>query len=310
MDERTGRVDGVELEQTAPSASPSGLSEERRETLDPWPAQALHAALDLSGEPPEHGDPLPLLWTALFFKPLYRRGDLGADGAPTRGDALEATGLGPFRRQSAGRVLRSKPFRLGVRATRLTTLAQSRPAAGGEAAPPRLSVRHQYLTADGAMETEERDYVFGDARKPPQPDAGPTRPEALGLPEQPPWRRGWTADPVLLFRFAALTHDAHRVSYDADYARRTERLPGLLTPPALQALLLMDLLRERGPDKPVARLAYRALSPLYETEAFETRGRLELGPDGAPAGARLWVAAPDLAVGGWRLTLEAAVGFA
>ena len=47
-------------------------------------------------------------------------------------------------------------------------------------------------------------------------------------------------DPTQLFRFSALTFNAHRIHYDRDYARDVEFYPGLVVQGPYIATLLMD----------------------------------------------------------------------
>jgi 3-methylfumaryl-CoA hydratase len=70
-------------------------------------------------------------------------------------------------------------------------------------------------------------------------------------------------DPVLLFRFSALTYNAHRIHYDLQYAR-AEGYPGLVVHGPLQALLMAELARSGGP----ARYSYRLVAPLYEDQGL------------------------------------------
>jgi 3-methylfumaryl-CoA hydratase len=65
-------------------------------------------------------------------------------------------------------------------------------------------------------------------------------------------------DPVLLFRFSALTFNAHRIHYDADYARGEEGYPGLVVHAPLLAVLAMEPLRRAGSPR-VTRVAFDAL---------------------------------------------------
>ena len=74
-----------------------------------------------------------------------------------------------------------------------------------------------------------------------------------GLPRRrrPPnaaWERTIQADDVLLFRYSALTFNAHRIHYDRRYATEVEGYPGLVVHGPLIATLLMDLLRRHQPD--------------------------------------------------------------
>jgi 3-methylfumaryl-CoA hydratase len=80
-------------------------------------------------------------------------------------------------------------------------------------------------------------------------------------------------DPVLLFRYSALTFNGHRIHYDRDYATRVEGYPGLVVHGPLIATLLVDLLRRHRPDVPLAAFAFRAVSALYDTESFSVNGR-------------------------------------
>ena len=45
------------------------------------------------------------------------------------------------------------------------------------------------------------------------------------------------ADPVLLFRYSALTFNGHRIHYDRDYVTKVEGYPGLMFHGPLQAAL-------------------------------------------------------------------------
>jgi len=49
------------------------------------------------------------------------------------------------------------------------------------------------------------------------------------------------ADPVLLFRYSALTFNGHRIHYDRDYVTKVEGYPGLVFHGPLQAALIVEL---------------------------------------------------------------------
>ena len=55
-------------------------------------------------------------------------------------------------------------------------------------------------------------------------------------------------DPTLLFRFSALTYNAHRIHYDRPYATEVEGYPGLVVQGPLQAIALAELCRRHRPD--------------------------------------------------------------
>jgi 3-methylfumaryl-CoA hydratase len=74
--------------------------------------------------------------------------------------------------------------------------------------------------------------------------------------------RAVTVDPVLLFRFSALTYNAHRIHYDLQYARG-EGYPGLVVHGPLQALRMVEQVRPIGSE-----YSYRLVAPLYEDQGL------------------------------------------
>jgi 3-methylfumaryl-CoA hydratase len=128
----------------------------------------------------------------------------------------------------------------------------------------------------GAVLTDEHDIVFrGES-----PLAAPPVP----APGGETWRREIRPDPVLLFRYSAVTFNSHRIHYDQPYATKVEGYPGLVVHGPLIATLLVDLLRRNLPTVTLKRYAFRALKPLYDTANFFTCGV----PDAAGKTAKLW----------------------
>ena len=85
-----------------------------------------------------------------------------------------------------------------------------------------------------------------------EPGARIAAPAAVELPRAaaPAWTRTVTPTPVLLFRFSALTFNAHRIHYDRPYAINEEGCPGLVLHGPLTAVLLLDLVH-RHTDRTV-----------------------------------------------------------
>ncbi len=82
-------------------------------------------------------------------------------------------------------------------------------------------------------------------------------------------------DPVLLFRYSALTFNSHRIHYDRPYVTEVEGYPGLIVHGPLIATLLVDLLRRQLPDAKVRRFSFRAMRPLFDIHRFAVCGRAE-----------------------------------
>jgi 3-methylfumaryl-CoA hydratase len=93
----------------------------------------------------------------------------------------------------------------------------------------------------------------------PQPDAPPPLPGDRVWPVE--------VNPVLLFRFSALTYNAHRIHYDRDYAR-AEGYPGLLVHGPLQALLMAELARREAERPARCDYSYRLVAPLFDGQGL------------------------------------------
>ena len=89
------------------------------------------------------------------------------------------------------------------------------------------------------------------------------------------WERVIRPDDVLLFRYSALTFNAHRIHYDRRYATEVGGYPGLVVHGPLIATLLLDLVRRNLPDAKIGWFAFRAVSPLFDTAPFAACGKPE-----------------------------------
>jgi 3-methylfumaryl-CoA hydratase len=97
-----------------------------------------------------------------------------------------------------------------------------------------------------------------------------------------------TPDPVLLFRFSALTFNSHRIHYDRTWAMEVEGYPGLVVHGPLTTTLLIDFARDQNPGRRIVGYTTQARAPLFDNAPFELRGR--------PAGdgrCELWAVTPE-----------------
>jgi 3-methylfumaryl-CoA hydratase len=271
--------------------SPDAPALEIPDRIDPWQAAALHATLDLPGEAPGVGDPLPPLWHFVQFREARPRSDLGDDGHPRLGGFIPDFGL-PRQMWAGGRLEFLAPLRVGDDAVRRSTVLNTALKDGRSGRLAFVTVLHEITGPAGLAIREEQDIVY---REPHDPDA-PARPAPPRAPEDPAWMSLMTADPTLLFRYSALTFNGHRIHYDLDHARTVEGYDGLVVHGPLLAQLMADLAGACA-GRALTAFSFRAVSPVVHGREFAICG----APEGADA-ARMWVRGPG---GGLAMTGEA-----
>jgi 3-methylfumaryl-CoA hydratase len=92
------------------------------------------------------------------------------------------------------------------------------------------------------------------------------------------------ADPVLLFRYSALTFNGHRIHYDRDYVTKVEGYPGLIFHGPMQAAFLVEFAAKLHGGTAPKKFIYRGLQPLFEGSEFS------INANDARAGMELWTA--------------------
>lgn len=257
-----------------------GRTETRHDIAAAAPLRGLAALLDhdASASPPAT---VPPLGHWLYFLPDARQSAIGSDGHPRRDDAglLPPVPL-PRRMWAGGRVEFLAPIRVGAALTRVTTITAIRARHGASGDLLFVTLQHD-IAADGTPAIREaQDLVY---RAPADAAATPAVAATIPVaPEPADAVRRMSPDPVLLFRYSALTFNAHRIHYDRDYARDVEGYAGLVVQGPLIATLLMDHGLQSMPGIAPRHFHFRAEAPLI---------------DGAPVdlcllrqadGARLW----------------------
>jgi 3-methylfumaryl-CoA hydratase len=241
---------------------------ERTEMLAPGPAQALATLLDVS-VPDLERDGLPLLWHWIYLLDRPAQADLGPDGHPIRHAVPAPPEPGRRRMWAGGRVHTRGPLRSGALATRRTKVISVQEKHGRTGRLTFVVVGHQILQDGRVVVDEQQDIVYRDAT------SGSAAPSG-GEPIVPATEGEWSIDvsPTLLFRFSALTYNAHRIHYDRDYARDVEGYPGLLTHGPLQALAMAEAARRQGSDGEQI-FEYRLISPLFDHQGMVVRATAE-----------------------------------
>jgi 3-methylfumaryl-CoA hydratase len=258
-----------------------GRKESREDVVSAWPVLALAATFDRTDPPPRPGDAIPPGWHWLYFLEAKPASELGHDGHPKLGGFLPPVGVAR-RMWAGGRIEFRRPLRIGDEVRRDSEIVSIQHKTGRSGGMVFVTVRHT-VTAEGeAAVVDEVDIVY---REPARP--GSAAPAGTPAPRDAAWRREIVADPVMLFRYSALTFIGHRIHYDIDYCRQEEGYPGLVVHGPLQTLLLLDLCRRHEP-RTVKRIDYRALHPLFHFEPVTVHGRA--AADGSTA--QVWTANP------------------
>lgn len=238
----------------------------------------MRGLLDRDPHAVADGAELPLGWHWLYFRDPLRRSALGADGHEARGAFMPAVGL-PRRMWAGGRLRSRRPVVVGRPAELRSQVTEVTEKHGRTGRLVFATVSHVVLQDGVACVEEEQTIVYREAGilatgEPADAVAssGGTDSDSVASgveadgddampPPQPTWQETFRPNAVALFRFSALTYNAHRIHYDRAYAR-SEGYPDLLVHAPLTALVLMDA-AQRNWQARVRTFEYRALSPLF-----------------------------------------------
>jgi 3-methylfumaryl-CoA hydratase len=175
---------------------------------------------------------------------------------------------------AGGRLLFRAPLRLGEAHTRVSTIRSIEKKSGRSGELVFVTVVHEVHGPAGLAIEEEQDLVY---REP----GGATPPRPVEAPADAPAATVAT-DPVLLFRYSALTMNSHRIHYDRPYAEREEGYAGLVVHGPLQATLLARL-AVQSLSRPLAAFRFRGIAAAIAGEPLHLHAQAE----GTPL--ELWV---------------------
>ncbi len=224
-------------------------------------AARLATCLDVDPAVLDHGV-LPALWHWALFHAEVPTAGLGVDGHPRRRAEMDDF---PQRMWVGGRVRVVRPLRIGVDAERVSRIVKADVKEGGAGRFWLVTVAHTIEQEGAPHVEEEQDLVFRSAGA-----LAPVGPDA-DTPPDGEWVEERVADPKLLFRFSAVTANAHRIHYDQPYATGVEGYPDLVVHGPLTAILLAELARaRRGRD--AGEISYRARAPHFANRRFWLAG--------------------------------------
>lgn len=228
----------------------SEKDEERvNDRVDPARAEAYLATMGVT-QAVESGAELPPFAHHAFFWAPKTEDALGIDGHPKLGGLVPDMGL-PLRMWAGGRLRWHAPFRAGVNAERFSRVTAVTQKEGRSGKLAFVTIRHEIRQRSQPVLTEDQDIVYREA--------GAIKGEAPVAAETPDERRALKPSIITLFRYSALTFNAHRIHYDQTYCE-AEGYPGLVVHGPLMAASLALMAAER---KPLEKFEFRATAPLF-----------------------------------------------
>lgn len=241
-----------------------GRVEEARDVVTARQARQMAATLDVTGSFAD-GDPLPALWHWMGWTPEAAMAELGPDGHPAKGGFLPPVPL-ERRMWAGGRLEFLAPLRIGEVLHRRSEILKVAEKTGTTGRMVFVTVLHEVSGAAGLAIREEQDIVYiamPDRFTPPPPVTAPAA----------SWRQDVPMDTVRLFRFSALTFNAHRIHFDLPYATTVEKYPGLVVHGPMQAMLLMQAARARAEGAMPRGYRFRGVRPLFHFDALSLQGQ-------------------------------------
>jgi len=239
-----------------------GRTTEVSDFLTPQLVKGLRATLFQEIGEPKTGDAAPFTVHWCLGQPVFPMSELGRDGHPTRGGFLPPVPL-PRRMWAGGELQFFDTLRVGDEPKRTSRIADVTLKSGSTGQLCFVSVEHLVTTPRGTAIRERQDIVYREMG-----GAQGAAPAKAASPPTAQHRETHVSDPVLLFRYSALTFNGHRIHYDRDYVTRVEGYPGLIFHGPLQAAFIIELAAKLHGGTPPTKFVYRGVQPLFEGGEF------------------------------------------
>lgn len=230
----------------------------------PTLAMRLAALLDRDPATVREGEALPRGWHVALFTVSTAHAALRPDGVGGLGFAMPDLGL-PRLMLGGKRTRFEGDIVIGSRVRRESRIASVVPKTGRSGAMAIVTVRHAIFGEGREMPiiVEEQDYIMRQeaitGSAPARPTSPPDR-EAQGVSQG--HMRTIVPSEIMLFRYCAITFNAHRIHYDQPYATSAEGYPGIVVNGGLPGLFLIELFKETAGREPNV-FDIRNVGPLY-----------------------------------------------
>jgi 3-methylfumaryl-CoA hydratase len=234
-----------------------GLSQVRR----------IAGMLDEDPDAYRNGTPLPANWFIMFFPNITRQSDIGPDGHPNPGVVLPPIPL-PRRMGAGRRVEVMGRLRAGVPASRTTEVVAITPKIARTGRIAILTLRDVIECESKTIAVDEYDAVY---REMPQPGEKSKVTPSVPAPANADWADEIHLSEALVFRYSAISWNAHRIHYDADYSRDVEGYPATVQNGGLSMTLLSSAALKRAPGE-LRSFTTRLTKPVHVGETVKFCG--------------------------------------
>ena len=256
-----------------------GKTLEINDELSLSPLNRMSATLDKKFKEFTNGDEVPPLWHWLYFLESTPQSMLAEDGHAKRGGFLPPIPL-PRRMWAGSRFNFKAPLKAGEKVSRTSRIKDNKIKEGKTGSLAFVNVSHEIKTKTGVALMEEHDIVYRENPKTKAPSFS-----AKQLEIKSDFSESFTPDPVVLFRYSALTFNGHRIHYDREYVTEVEGYPGLLVHGPFLATLMLDCFIKHHPGVKISNFEFKAHHPVFDLNPFKICGQ---NPNGDNQ-AELWV---------------------
>jgi 3-methylfumaryl-CoA hydratase len=243
------------------------------DTISSGSAAALHGLLDSAGAPPTTGDPVPPLWHWLAFLPRNPEREMGTDGHPKVNPLFDSDQY-PRRMFAGARISFVSSARIGEEMRRESRVLSIIEKSGRTGRLLFVTIEHRIESSRGLLLVEQQDIVY---RSPSPLEYSSEIAGDIDSGDPWSWRANLSTDPVSLFRFSAVTYNAHRIHYDRPFATQIEGYPGLVVAGPYQAIGLAELCRSNAPQTEMESFSFRAQRPVFDGPPVKLRAKVDDG---------------------------------
>ena len=159
-------------------------------------------------------------------------------------------------------------LRAGVAATRTTEVVAVTPKIARTGRIAILTLRDVIECEGQVIAIDETDAIY---REMPAPGEKSKVTAPVLAPTNADWRDTVTLTAALVFRYSAVTWNAHRIHYDADYSRDEEGYPATVQNGGLTMTLLVGAALKRAPGK-LKNFNVRLTRPIHVGDTIDLCG--------------------------------------